>query len=121
MKKSDLQCTMAHTSSKATGKIIVEKNIFRGKHEASVQGELAVSSDVLYDVPREVSKDDPENVPKDVLVSTVDTLSCGRLDVLTTRIHAGGAEESSKEVKRGRIPLFLVFLCLFLAKKRSTC
>ena len=121
VKKSDLQCNMAHTSSKATGKIIVEKNIFRGKREAGVQGELAISSDVLYDVPREVSKDDPENVPKDVLASTVDTPGCSRLDISTTRIYAGGAEESSKEVKKGRIPLFLVFLFLFLAKRRSAC
>ena len=104
---------MALTSSKATGKIIVEKNIFRGKHEAGVQGKLAISSDVLYD--------DPENVPKDVLTSTVDTPGCSRLDISTTRSYAGGAVESSKEVKNGRIPLFLVFLCLFLAKKRSTC
>ena len=113
VKKSDLQCNMALTSSKATGKIIVEKNIFRGKHEAGVQGELAISSDVLYD--------DPENVPKDVLASTVDTPGCSRLDISTTRIYAGGVVESSKEVKKGRIPLFLVFICLFLAKRRSTC
>ena len=121
VKKSDLQCNMAHTSSKATRKIIVEKNIFRGKHEAGVQGELAISSDVLYDVPGEVSKDAPEDVPKDVLASTVDTPGCSRLDISTTRIYAGGAVESSREVKNGRIPLFLVFICLFLAKRRSTC
>ena len=113
MKKSDLQCNMASTSSKATGKIIVENNIFRGKHEVGVQGELAISSDVLYDAP--------ENIPKNVFASSVDTPGCGRLDISTTRIYAGGAEESSKEVKKGRIPLFLVFLCLFLAKRRSTC
>ena len=121
VKKSDLQCNMARTSSKATGKIIVEKNIFRGKREAGVEGELAISSDVFYDDLGEVSKDALENVPKDALASTVDTPRCGRLDISTTRIYAGGAVESSKEVKNGRIPLFLVFICLFLAKRRSTC
>ena len=112
---------MALTSSKATGKIIVKKNIFRGKHEADVQGELPISSDILYDVPGEVSKVAPENVPKDVLASTIDTPRCDQLDISTTRIYAGGAKESRKEVKNGRIPLFLVFLYLFLAKRRSTC
>ena len=51
VKKTDLQCNMAHTSSKATGKIIINKNIFCEKHEASVQGKLDLSSGVLSNVP----------------------------------------------------------------------
>ena len=40
--------------------------------------------------------------------------SAGQVDV------SGGAEESSKKsAERGRIPSFLILLCLFLAKRGS--
>ena len=111
VKKSDLLCNMAYTSSKADG-----------KYAAGIHGELDISGVVVFYVPREVSEDAPEKVSKDVLASTVYTPGYGQPDVLTTRINTGRAGESSKkEAKNGRIPLFLVFLCLFLAKKGSTC
>ena len=57
------------------------------------------------------------NVP----ASVVDT-SGDQVDVSTTHIDVGGAEKSStKHAERGRIPSFLIFLCLFLAKKGSKC
>ena len=80
--------------------------------------ELDFCGVAVSDVPGEVSEDAPKKIPKDVLV---DTPGCGRPDISTTRINTGGAEESSKkEAKKRRIPLFLVFLCLFLAKMGST-
>ena len=118
LKKSDLHCNMAYNSSKADGKIKLNNNIFHEKHEASVQKELELSSVVVSDVLGEVSEDASEKVPKDVLASTVDTLRCSRFDISTARIHTGGAGESSKN---RRIPLVLVLLCLFMAKKWSIC
>ena len=128
VKKSDLHCNIAHSSSKAVANIRINENIFCGKHEVGVQGNLDLSGEVVSDVseevfedaPKDVSKDVPRN-PQDVLASTVDTSRCDRIDLSTTQFHARGAKESSKDEKNGRIPPFLVFLCLLLAKRRSTC
>ena len=67
---------------------------FCGKHEASIQGRLDLSGEVVSDVSEEVFEDAPEDVPKefprnpqDVLASAVDTSRCGRLELLTTQFH----------------------------------
>ena len=98
MKKLDLHCNMINTSSKAAGKIRINKSNFCKKHEVGVQGELDLSVEVVYDVCEEVSEDAPEDVsedvprnPQDVLASAVDTSRCGRLELLTTQFHVWGS------------------------------
>ena len=96
---------MACTSLKTMEEINVNEKIFHGKHVADMQGELDLCDDVVSNVP----------------ASVVDTPSV-RVDDSTTRIDVGVVEKLSKNhEERARIPSFLIFLCLFLAKRGSMC
>ena len=75
----------------------VKEKIFRGMQVANMQGELDLCGNVISNVSSSVQVNDS-----------------------TTYINANEAEESSKKhAQRGRIPSFLIFLCLFLAKRGS--
>ena len=96
---------MAKTSLKPKEDINIHEKIFRENHVADMQGELDLYGDV-------VSND---------LTSVVDTPSV-RVNDSTTRIDVEGVEGlSKKHEESGRIPSFLMFLCLFLAKRGSMC
>ena len=99
MEKLNLHCNMACTSLKAVEDMNVKEKFFCGKQVADMQGELNLCGDVVSNVPTSVQVNDS-----------------------TTRFDIGGAEESSKKhEERGRIPSFLIFLCLFLAKRGRMC
>ena len=99
VKKSESKCNMARTSLKAKEDINIHEKIFHGNNVADMQGELDLCGDVVSNVPTSIQVNDS-----------------------TTRFDIGGAEESSKKhEERGRIPSFLIFLCLFLAKRGSMC
>ena len=90
---------------KAKEEINIHEKIFRGNHVADMQGELDLCGDVVSNVP----------------TSVVDTPSV-RVNDSTTGIDVGRVEGlSKKHEEKGRIPSFLMFLCLFLARKGSMC
>ena len=105
VKKSESKCNMARTSLKAKEDINIHGKIFHGNHVAEMQGELDLCGDVV----------------SNVLTSVVDTPSV-RVNDSTTCIDVEGVEGlSKKHEERGRTPSFLIFLCLFLAKRGSMC
>ena len=71
----------------------VKEKVFHGKQVADMQGELDLCGDVVSDVPALV------------------------VDTPSVRVN----DSTKKHEERGRIPLFFIFLCLFLAKRGSMC
>ena len=94
MKKYESKCNVTRTSLKAVEEINIKEKNFCGKYVADMRGESDLCDDASGD----------------------------QVDVSIAHIDAREVEESSNKLACwGRIPSFLIFLCLFLVKRGSKC